>query len=446
MPRFADIITLLVALLSGLLLAPLVMSGLQSDRWPILILGTISCLYITAFSRDERPARSLVPFIGLIGLFILGIGLVLSVDKLVLAAGAVFLAYVVLRGQGLALWPQMMVVSCALLLVPLPAGMETWLARSLAEKEAQLLVSIAQVFVDSIHVRGAEIGVADKILSINQDCSGISLLVPALMGSFVASALTNTHLNRIGLIVSALLIAIGINTARLGALLSVAIMGDEDSLNIAHDSLGLLCMTAAWFIPMMCVALPLSGPVMSRDPVHVGTAAVALASLVISVSVLLPGANKPSDDHDHYLPVYMTGWASHPVAISTPEKRILNADTVTRRQYSALDGDTDRLVTLIYQSDKSKIYEHSSERCFTAMGWDVTLVSQPSTETNQTVSHMITSSLVGYQKVTELTTNGLGGKGGLRLQVVSHMDDNFDAQYAFAQSLMDSFKHRNPKP
>lgn len=406
------------AIAAGLLLGPFAYASTYNERWPILVLSLCSVAIIVL---SQSPVRHTGPHKHW-GIFISAslilIGLLLEVDKLVLLGGAIVLCSGLLSQRPIS-WPAAFFATLsACMMVPLPANIETAIAAELASLEASLFVMTGQAANLPIRLSGAQVFFEQSVVTINQDCSGTLLLVPAFMGAMVAAALTKSKSAAVAAIVFAAPIALLINLFRLGLVLFLIAQGSYEDAETWHDLLGFFALTVSWALPIILfIDLESVKVDTSAFRKFVPTLAVVAAC---ALAINLPISTKSDDISTKFaLPSYIAGWIAEPLVIPSKELKILNADQVSRQKYTSGTGEL--IVTAMHHLDPSIGREHSSERCFKAMGWQVETLSNRTEGAHGALSHMMTKSGGHSQSVLELEIDNQPGTIGLvRIQLVAN--------------------------
>ncbi len=402
---------------AGLLLGPFVLASMQGDRWTILVLSFLSILLIVG-NASASPIRSNWPLwpAALAGSLVLA-GIGFSADKPLLLGGVLLFASVLLSKTGLPRVPSLAIVACACLMVPLPAAIETELAMALANLEASLFVVLGQALGLPVRLFGAQIFFDQSIVTINQDCSGTLLLLPALLGATTAAALSKHRRHAITALVLAVPLALLINLVRLGVVLGLMAGGDYQRADQWHEFLGFTALALSWVLPLALFV----------DFDSIGLRSNAMTTFARTMALMFVGGiattiihvSEPSVEPPKLaVPGYISGWVAERVEIPPAEARILNADQVSRHRYTF--DDDELLVTVIYHLDPKVGKEHSSERCFLAMGWQVTKQASQPFRGSGLLTFLDVSSGGHWQSVIELEIEDPGVSGGLlRVQLVS---------------------------
>ncbi len=402
---------------AGLLLGPFAVASLQSERWPILVLSCLSIVLISGNTSIVRDRPVGTTWMAPVALAMLILGLVLSVNKLLLIAGILLLTSVFLTKMPLPRCRSIAIIACACLMVPLPAALETELATSLAYMEASMFVAIGQAMNLPVRLSGAQIFFEHSVVTINQDCSGTLLLIPALLGSITAATLSRKTRCAVIAISLALPGVLLINLVRLAIVLGLLANGNNELADEWHDILGFSALAFSWVAPLWLFAdleafnhrnTPWIALSRALPPLLIG----GLASVAISMSDSNRSAPKL------HLPTYVSGWVAEDFEIPPEEIRILNADHVSRRRYTSENGEF--LLTIIYHGDPGVGREHSSERCFRAMGWQVEKHDNMPVEDANLLTFLTVSSGGHRQAVVEYEAEYTKSSGGLlRIQLVT---------------------------
>ncbi|CAN0405466.1 unnamed protein product, partial [Ectocarpus sp. 13 AM-2016] len=331
-------------------------------------------------------------------------------------AGVLFLVSASLAKAPLSWRQSIAVTGCACLIVPLPAGLETDLATTLANIEAWLFVSIGQALNLPVRLSGTQIFLDQSVVTINQNCSGTLLLTPALLGSITAAALSESKTKTIIALSVALPAALLINLLRLAVVLSFMAGGDDQLANEWHDALGFAALALSWVLPLWLFVDMEIVQLRAKPLVALSRSFLLLligGTAIISLARMQTDIETPNME----LPAYFSGWIAERVDIPSDEIRILNADQVTRRRYTSENGEF--LLTAIYHNDPKTGREHTSAQCFRAMGWQVTQHGKQLIESSGILTFLSVSSGGHQQAVAELQIENVEPGGGLlRIQLV----------------------------
>lgn len=405
---------------AGLLLGPFAVASLQSERWSILVLSCLSIALIlgNALTTRDRMMNSswLAPLAGI--LVLLGIGF--SIDKLLLLAGVLFLSSALFSKAPLPKGLALAVLACACLMVPLPADLEIELATRLATVEASLFVAIGQALDLPVRLSGAQIFFGQSVVTINQDCSGTLLLIPALLGSITAAALSKNKASAILILSLALPGALLINLLRIAVVLGLMASGDHELADKWHDILGFMALAFSWCLPLW-LFVDLETVQIRLKPT--ATLAHGLALLMVGgiATITISRIDHQEATPKLELPAYVSGWVAEASVIPPEEIKILNADQVNRRRYTSENGEF--LLTAIYHRDPKVGREHTSARCFRAMGWQVARHGSQPVGNAGTITSLTVSSGGHRQAVVELEIEDTKISGGLlRVQLVASPD------------------------
>lgn len=421
------------AIAAGLLLGPFAFASTYNERWPILVLSLCSAVIIVLSQSSLRHSAPHKHWGVFISSSLVLFGLMFEVDKLLLLGGAVVLCSSLLYQRPISRPAAIFATLCACMMVPLPANIETAIAAELAGLEASLFVMIGQAANLPVRLSGAQVFFEQSVVTINQDCSGTLLLVPAFMGAMVAGALAKSKSAAVAAIVFAAPIALLINLSRLGLVLFLIAQGSFDDAEVWHDLLGFFALTVSWALPIILFtdleSIKIDGIALRK---FMPTFAVVTAC---ALAINIPTATKSDDISTKFaLPAYIAGWIAEPLVIPSQELKILNADQATRQKYTSGTGEL--IITAIHHLDPNIGREHSSEQCFKAMGWQVEKLSNRTLGTNGVLSHLITKSGGHSQSVLELEINTHPGTNGLvRIQLVADVATPISEQQSFLEAF-----------
>ena len=426
-------LTAVQAVAAGLLLGPFALASTYNERWPIVVLAVASMVTIFLSQRPTNQSFKTHCWISVLAGAVLSAGALLALDKLLLLSGAMFLSLTLWFATNVSRLAALFATICACLMVPLPAPVETALATELASMEASLFVIIGQAAGLPVRLSGAQVFFEQSVVTINQDCSGTLLLVPALLGALVAASLTGSKKAAFAAISLAVPIALSINLVRLGVVMALIASGSLADADTWHDMLGFFALTVSWALPIMIFAD------LSRFKIDWSTlrklAPTATVAFMIGISInVVSPSTSMKVSNQLSLPPYIAGWVAEPMPIPAQELKILNADQVARQRYTAKGGEF--VVTAMHHFDPSIGREHSSERCFKAMGWQVTKLSSRRIDDLGMLTSLITRSGGHSQSVLELEITGHPSTNGLvRIQLVASTAMTIAEQRAFLEAF-----------
>ena len=414
---------------AGLLLSPVISHSLATDRWALLILALVSAVTILLAPHKAGHVGPLIAIgripIIISALVILVVGLVLGIQKTAFLAG-ILLLLIGLMGEGnYRLFQILGAFLCLCVLVPLPSGLETAVGTWLARQEAALFVTMGQMLGLPIHQFGGQIISGETAVTVNSDCSGTLLFWPAFLGCLMAaSARRRAFSSWLAIICFSLPFALLVNLLRFAILLGLNFQAPEQFVAVFHDYLGWFVMPLVWAVPIAIFAMPLT---IQWQPVRdKASATVAVVSGILGCLVGLQterSYNGSAAQSPLELPYYVAGWVGKNAPISASEIRILDASFLARRLYVSRVGQRRILLTMIFHSDAQQAAEHSSAKCFEALGWTVYEQNSALIEPGIRINRLLVRSHEHVQAVSEVLVQpsrlppGLS-KGTMRFQFV----------------------------
>lgn len=418
---------------AGLLLGPFLTASVFNERWPLLALALASMMLILISQRTQtlhQSTRWLAPIAGLV----VTLGLIFDLDKALLLSGALLACSALLPLFPVSRLAAFSVIGCACLMVPLPAVIETNLAAELAEIEAAAFVILGQAAGLPVRLSGAQVFFEKSVVTINQDCSGTLLLVPAFLGAMTAAALAETKKAALAAIASAAPIALFINVVRIGIVLALIASDDLTAADAWHDGLGFFALTVSWAVPILIFtnlnAIQFSCPVASKL-MPIATVMI-LTGLVSGLAVPLKRGVQ-ADPID--LPSYVNGWVAEDIVIPPQELKILNANHTSRQRFTS--NQHEFVVTTIQHFDPRIGREHSSERCFKAMGWQVEMLGSQPFNINGKLTYLTATSGGHSQSVAELELLHVQSTPGfIRIQLVADAATPLEDQIDFLSAYV----------
>ncbi|MBL4838873.1 MAG: exosortase-associated EpsI family protein [Kordiimonadaceae bacterium] len=410
-------------------MVPTISSSFTTDRWALLLLAFVSALMILSADRGNLTRRMPSHFWqkGVLGLVVLSIlvGMNFHLDKLMIFAGVLLVIWISVHLFTCSSTHYFCAFLCLCFFVPPPSGVEATVGVWLAHQEASLFVAIGQFFSMPVYQFGPQIISGGEAVTVNSDCSGTLLFSPAVLGCLVVAATGNRSLkHRICITLAAVPIAFFLNLGRFAVLIGVNFNAPENIAAGFHDFLGWVVMPLIWLLPILCSSAALKvqfiwpAKAIGGGAVLIGWTAGALLIAFIQmpnhdVRLFPPG----------FLPVYMDGWVGRPITIPGSETRILGADFSARRLYSNAASDREILVTVMYHSDTRKAAQHSSQKCFEALGWHTSVQLPSQLGTGLTVENMTVRNYNQIQSVAEVRVSASAlpiylAQGVIRFQFV----------------------------
>lgn len=394
------------------------------DRASLLLLGFFSALILIQASpaAPNMSIRFLYLTLASAAALVL-LGLLTLTVKLGLLGALVLMLTGLTYGRAVPV--QVWVVSGLLLLlaVPVPAVLSDWASGQLALLQAKGIEATVTAFGGTIERLGAQLRFGDHNVSINQDCSGFGLIAPALMGTWLAAAAGGrTFLGLVGLTAAALVGALGANMARLFVTSFAAAYSSADVFDLVHDGAGSLLMMCIWWAPIRLWAPQLNAELSGRGLMSVCLVAVLLYGAVLGAAST---AGRSDERSLAGLPAYLDGWVGDTEQVSEKEAALLGALSLDRKLYRAGSNSPDRLVTHMTFASSRKMAEHSSAKCFAALGWSVQLVGHTVLADGSHLQTLTVAGLQGEQTVLELVRSG--PRGHIRLQMVQRRGLGSDA-------------------
>lgn len=426
--------------LSGLILAPHLFGLLSSDRWPATVLVAIT---VGLIGNKHAPTEIIKPHAQYVAVTLSGglivFGYLVGIDKLMFAAG-LGLFWAGLTSENPTLVFPYRLLAALILVIPLPANIETLLAIWLSNIESELFVSIGQSVGFDVYKLGTQVIANNVAVSINSDCSGSLLIVPSILGMLTASALSGKQGTRFwGLMVIALPLAFGINFLRLTILVYANFATSSETAALLHDILGWLFMPLAWLLPVILFGKTpsISNYIEKSLPLKPISACAAAIALTVPFHI-------SSQNNSLIVPYYVGQWIGVDQSVSEAETSLLGTEQIVRRLYTNTFTSEEVLATIILHDSVSKGLEHTSANCFRAMGWAVDKLSTEKLPNNRTLTKMRVTDHKRSQLVTELTgtvaTNSSRDPAHVRVQVVTHKSLTPQATNALVSLLENSIQ------
>ncbi|WND03281.1 exosortase-associated EpsI family protein [Temperatibacter marinus] len=416
--KLMPVVVLMVAIL---MIWPLIKEANQD--WVSLFWLSLATIIIVISDQKSAALKSIKldkRFFLLLAIVLIIGYLILELDKLRLLGGAFLLSY------GLAhknLTPvQILSLSILLvLLVPMPYGIEKSIGLWLAQKEAVFFTELAQLMSLNVYHIGSQIIAGNEAITINENCSGTLLLIPALMSFiYVASQKATSAKGYFFLISLALPYAVLFNVMRIGLLLLLHWQAEADLVKSFHDFLGLFVSVLVWILPILWVVkdrpLPFS---FERSKSMIATGCV----ITLLAGFFMIRSDTSSNQLNPNIPIYTSGWIGEEEDIQAEELRILNADFVTRRTYTNLSTDRTIQVTYIFHRNEKDALKHSSLNCFQALGWAMTRKKTVGISDTAISAIYLGESFQSKQTISEVIFRPdlqtyFGEKGTMRIQIV----------------------------
>ncbi|WP_262693624.1 exosortase-associated EpsI family protein [Kordiimonas aquimaris] len=423
--NFLNIAAIAAALLAAVLMGPFLMSSNSLGRWSIFVLATISAWLILGGAPEGKQQRSMLAYSAILGGLLLVAGNISEIDKLQYVSAIILLSGTIGHFCRLSPKATLLILFCFLSTLPLPAGMETSISVWLAEREAALFVAFGQTLGMALYQLGPQVIMGEQAVTINSDCSGTLLLIPSFIGCLTASIqYRGSLLEKTAITLAAFPLAFAINVIRLAILVIANFTLTADVTDNLHDIAGWVAMPIAWAAPIIWVNI--YGSLQEPDLkisynftiVMLGVSIIAAASHTLTNVLTKSTVETPVS-----IPLYVAGWIGKNEAIPEAEAKILSADQAVRRLYTSPDNDRSLLVTTMFHRDPRVAAEHSSEKCYKAMGWQTKQVKRETLAPGVQITHLIVRNHTIIQAVTEITVQPSAittehEKGALRLQVV----------------------------
>ncbi|MCK0067840.1 archaeosortase/exosortase family protein [Kordiimonas laminariae] len=424
------------------LLLPLLEASLKTDHWAIIALSMFSILLIALGKPGERVfGRGWLLLLSALA-FLLHIAL--DIQKLAYLSGMFLIVFTISECFKLSFKKTIWVTVCGVLMLPVPYGLEQSVGVWLATVEAEMFVTLAQLLDLPVYRYGSQVVSGEVTVTINTNCSGTLLFIPAFLGCLVCASIRDISLKgKLGIIASALPIAIGVNLLRLSVLLILNFQAPEDLVNTFHDFLGWFIMPIVWLLPVL-IFLPLHELVLPDIRLwSKQAAAFAVALTVSSVSyTALSVTEKTNIEAISEIPNYVAGWVGERTDISAEEQKIISADFLSRKTFYAPTSERQLILTAIFHEDSNKSQQHSSAICFRALGWIVSHVEFQDENIDASIEHLLVRSHAQVQAVAEIVAEIPGKKGRLRLQIVEDPKIPLSARRAVALQFLEQIQSR----
>jgi exosortase len=267
--------------------------------------------------------------------------------------------------------------------VPWPEAMAQAVTRGLTQSSTALTVAGLNLFQIHATQHGNLVELSTGLVGIDEACSGIRSLQPALMMSlFLGELYRASFLQRIGLVLSGGLIAFSSNAGRTLLLAAVAAKDGTESIANWHDPLGYALLTIC-FLSIWGMARLISGPLPTSAPAAPTALARAPHRLIWGLGawilVILVGAEIWYGRHETTETLHWSvAWPVHKqefadIPISKPEADALVFDQGRGAEWT--NGDGTRWVAYFFRWAKgpspSRILarEHRPENCFPGAGY-----------------------------------------------------------------------------
>ncbi len=423
------------------LLLPLLQESFLADRWAVGLLAMMSVwLIVSANPRlNQTKFKSFFEMILLAGAaLVLALQIYGDIVKLRYVTGILLLGSLLSAYYGRRPVLTMLATVCLGLIIPVPYGLEQSVGLWLATYEAQMFVSLAQFLGLPLYQFGTQVISGEVAITINSNCSGTLLFVPALMGCCVAASFPAISQDkRLIILACALPFAFAVNLLRLLILMVINFNAPEEIVTAFHDMLGWFVMPIVWAIPVAIFA-PLDSLQFTFTPKFWKQTIVVTSAFGISLGFYQFEKNTYSEPTglSGDIPVYIAGWTGETKTVPKNESELIAADYLIRRVYYAPDEPRELVFTAVFHSDLRVSKQHSSRACFEALGWQVSAISSKMERPNVSVEHILVKSHVQVQAVTEITLKLRNQAGALRLQFVESPKVSVEARHRTALAFM----------
>lgn len=411
-------------LLAGLFVGPLLVNSMFDERWPTIALVLLTIWLLL----DSPPAyQNIHPALPnwtiFAALALAGTALVVDIDKLLFASGILLFWSGFLIANPNHGSPFRLLIA-SLLVIPLPSALETEIAIRLSSLETSIFVNAGQLLGFDVYQIGNQIIAKGIAVSINSDCSGSLMFIPCLLGFVAVSAARPMSPGKTFLfIASALPFAFLLNCIRLLLLVAANFNASEGFADAAHDTLGWIFMAFGWLLPVF-IWQPENQP----DPINrPGSNLTVFAAFI--VAVLITTFFRPTASVQPpvqlAIPYYVNQWIGIDQSVDAAEEAILGTEKIVRRLYSDTVSGREILATFILHQNPEKGLEHSSAKCFKALGWAVDKEDHQSIAPGASITRMRVTDHLHSQNVIELSKiiipPGTHKPVYLRVQIVSQI-------------------------
>ena len=435
--KISTFIIVSVSVLCGFLLFPSIIGSLNTDRWALLLLAASSALIILASPAKLRAKRlDRIWQIGILcsAVLCIAIGVLFDVQKILIFAGVLLVFWLAGQTVNGTRKQYLFCFFCLCFFVPLPSGLETTVGTWLAHKEASMFVAFGQSLGMPIYQFGPQIVSGDTAVTVNSECSGTLLFSPALLGCLVVAATRNWSLRQSLLFtLSALPMAFVLNLLRFSILVGINFNAPEDVAAGFHDFLGWLVMPLVWLLPIVFFSAPTSLVLRTYYGNHNGRVILVGCAIGASLAVVINSLHHIPPPNS-LIPFYLNGWVGREVTIPEGEARILAASSSTRRMYVNASGDRHILVTMMFHSDAEKSAQHTSKKCFEALGWRTSAHGSIKYAEGIVIEHMTVRNYNQVQAVAEVRISAPSLPSGMvngviRFQFVEMASVHRDARH-----------------
>jgi exosortase D (VPLPA-CTERM-specific) len=285
--------------------------------------------------------------------------------------------------------------------IPLPYFIDAELTLRLQLLSSELGVSLIRTFGVPVYLDGNIIDLGDYKLQVVEACSGLQYLYPLLCLSFLAAYLFKAPLwQRITVFLSAIPIAIGMNSVRIGL---VGIMVDRWGTQMADGALHLF---EGWVIFVVCAALltgemyllslrsgtpflellhlPKPAPKVQGKMYPASTTLRLLATCLVLLcaggigAFTISGRQEIIPERQRFVefPIRIDDWRGEPSVLDSGTEKVIKVDDYILSDYSRANGDAVNLYVAYYASQRSGESPHSPTVCIPGGGWVITKLQE----------------------------------------------------------------------
>jgi exosortase D (VPLPA-CTERM-specific) len=292
-------------------------------------------------------------------------------------------------------------ITFLLFAIPLPYFIDAELTLRLQLLSSRLGVSLIRTFGVPVYLDGNIIDLGDYKLQVVEACSGLQYLYPLLCLSFLGAYLFKAPLwQRITVFLSAIPIAIGMNSVRIGL---VGILVDRWGTQMADGALHLF---EGWVIFVVCAAL-LTGEMYllslrsgkpflellylpkpaskvqgtmypASTPLRLFATCLVLLCAGGIGAYAISGRQEIIPERRRFVefPIRIDDWRGEPSVLDPGTEKVIKVDDYILSDYSRANGDAVNLYVAYYASQRSGESPHSPTVCIPGGGWVITKVQE----------------------------------------------------------------------
>ncbi|MBS0262446.1 MAG: EpsI family protein [Planctomycetes bacterium] len=277
-------------------------------------------------------------------------------------------------------------------MVPLPGTIDSWVTTPLTNAQIWLTGKVDTLLGWNLLIEGQTVIVGNVDVHVEKGCAGFRILWPVLIVAWaVCFSQPLSKRNRIILLASVPVFALGLNVMRL--MITIALYGvvSPEMAGWAHDLSGLVVLVAAPMVPLALVQATLNRGTITAptEPVAkpavvradwtkwsvAGLALLCLGGLSVPIfwrqAMVRPSADSSADAVQllQAVPYQFGEWIGEDVPVPPEQLSRLQPDAMLHRQYRHWTTGETLMLMVAYHADGRDHAGHSADACYPATGW-----------------------------------------------------------------------------